>query len=329
MNWKTDNPGLMTVRPDVPLRDVKISLRSRIFTKMLKWVLKPLIARFGSSSRMKIAKAHIFIAKRPLTESGAMGLVKKDRIINGVYGPTLGDLDNTDQRVVLWFHGGGFLIPASEETHLRMVAHLCKAIDAAAFLPDYRLAPFNAFPAGLDDCERAYMGLLELGFDPKKIWIGGDSAGGNLCLGALQRIRKAGAPLPAVATLVSPVAEMGRIHAPRSRSWAPRRDPLIPIGSMGLMDDLYGQDWDASDPELSPMYADYRGMPPMHYLAGETEVLLDDSLFCAQRAIDAGVDTRVDVWPVLPHAFPLFERLFPETAIVRQDMVGFAEKHLN
>ena len=328
MNWKTDNPGLMTVKPDVPLRDVRISLRSRIFTKMLKWVLKPLIARFASGSRVKIAKTHLFIAQRPLTEKRSLGLKKHDRIINRVYGPTLGDFDNTNQRAILWFHGGGFLIPASEETHLRLVAHLCKGTEAVGFLPDYRLAPFNAFPAALDDCERAYLGLLELGFDPQKIWIGGDSAGGNLCLGTLQRLKKHGTPMPGVATLLSPVAEMGRIHAPRSRSWAPKRDPLIPIGSMGLMDDMYGQDWDASDPELSPMYGDYRGLPPMHFIAGETEVLLDESIFCAQRARDAGVESRIDVWPVLPHAFPLFEPLFRETAIVRQDMLDFATKYL-
>lgn len=328
MNWKTDNPGLMTVKPQRVLRDVKISLRSRILTKLLKWTLKPLIARFAHGSRVKIAKTHLFIAKRPLTEKKSLGLRKHDRIINRVYGPTLGDFDNTDQRFVLWFHGGGFLIPASEETHLRLVAHMCKGLGAAGFLPDYRLAPFNHFPDGLDDCERAYMGVLELGFDPQKIMIAGDSAGGNLALGTLQRIRKTGAPMPGCAVLLSPVAEMGRIHAPRSRSWAPRRDPLIPIGSMGLMDDMYGKDWDASDPELSPMYADYRGMPPMHFIAGETEVLLDDTMFCAQRAMDAGIETQLDVWPVLPHAFPLFEPLFPETKIVRNDMLTFASKHL-
>ena len=126
MNWKTDNPGLMTVKPQRVLRDVKISLRSRILTKLLKWTLKPLIARFAHGSRVKIAKTHLFIAKRPLTEKKSLGLRKHDRIINRVYGPTLGDFDNTDQRFVLWFHGGGFLIPASEETHLRLVAHIAR-----------------------------------------------------------------------------------------------------------------------------------------------------------------------------------------------------------
>jgi len=321
---------VVTTLPAPPLKDIKISFRSRFFTKFLKCVLKPIIARFAAKPRHKIAKTHLFLAKRPCKNTA--GLPQHYRNINGVPGPTVGEFPEEDERVntrvILWYHGGGFLIPASEETHLRMLALLCKASNAVGFLPDYRLAPFNQFPAALDDAERAYLGLLEAGFKAENIWVGGDSAGGNLTLGMLQRARKAGAAMPAVATLLSPVAEMGRIHSPPSRARGQRRDPLIPIGSMGLMDDLYAQDWDASDPELSPIHADYTGMPPMHYIAGETEVLLDDTLFCWQRAKDAGVQTQCDVWPVLPHAFPLFEPLFPETRIVRQDMVQFAEQHL-
>lgn len=318
--------NLVTTLPDVQVKDVKISLRSRVFTKLLKWTLKPMMGWFVKGSKRRIGKAHTFIAATPLKNTA--GLEQHFRIVNGVPGPTVGDFLNSNGRVILWLHGGGFIIPASNPAHLRMLCLLSKALNASGFLPDYRLGPYNQFPHSLDDCERAYMGLLEMGFDAKKIMVGGDSAGGNLTLGMLQRIRKAGAPLPACATLVSPVTEMGRIHLPPSRSYAPRRDPMIPIGSMGSLDDFYTRDWDASDPELSPIYADYSGMPPMHYIVGDTEVLRDDSVLCAQRAKDAGVETQLDVWPILPHAFPLFEALFPETAIVRQDMIGFAEKYL-
>ena len=277
------SPNLITTLPEIKVKDVKISLRSRILTKILKWTLKPMIGWFVKGSKRRIAKAHIFIASTPCKNTG--GLPQHYRIVNRVPGPTVGDFLNTDGRVILWLHGGGFIIPASNVAHLRLLALLAKGLGASGFLPDYRIAPYNQFPHSLDDCERAYMGLLEAGYDASKIMIGGDSAGGNLALGTLQRIRKAGAPMPA-------------------------------------------RDWDASDPELSPMYADFTGMPPMHYIVGDTEVLRDDSVFCAQRAKDAGVETQLDVWPVLPHAFPLFEALFKETAIVRKDMITFAERHL-
>ncbi len=319
--------NLITTFPEVVVKDVKISLRSRFFTKFLKWTLKPMMAWFvKGDKKSRLGKAHIFIARSQCKNTA--GLTQHFRIVNGVPGPTVGDFLDTSGRVILWLHGGGFIIPASNPAHLRMLALLCKGLGASGFLPDYRLGPYNQFPHSLDDCERAYMGLLEAGYDPRKIMVGGDSAGGNLTLGMLQRIRKAGAPMPACAALVSPVTEMGRIHMPQSRSYAPHRDPLIPIGSMGNLDDLYTHDWDASDPELSPIYADYSGMPPMHYVVGDTEVLRDDSVFCAQRAQDAGVPVQLDVWPVLPHAFPLFAALFPEARIARDDMMGFARQHL-
>lgn len=320
------SPNLVTTFPKVVIKDVKISLRSRIFTRLLKWTLKPMMKWFVKGSKARLTKGHVFIAKSQCRNTA--GLAQHYRIVNRVPGPTVGEFESTAGRVILWLHGGGFIIPASNPAHLRFLALLSKALNASGFLPDYRIGPFNPFPHSLNDCERAYLGLLEMGYNADRIMLGGDSAGGNLALGLLQRIRKTGAPLPACVTLLSPVTEMGRIHAPPSRARAPRRDPLIPIGSMGRLDEFYTRDWDTSDPELSPLYGDYTGMPPLHFITGETEVLRDDSVLCAQRARDAGVTTQLDVWPVLPHVFPLFEALFPETAIARRDIVAFAQRHL-
>ncbi len=94
------------------------------------------------------------------------------------------------------------------------------------------------------------------------------------------------------------------------------------------MAELYDGDWDTADPELSPLLADFRGFPPLYFLVSDNEVLLDDSVLMARRAREAGVRTRLDVWPVLPHAFPLFERLMPEARQARVDMVAFAREHL-
>lgn len=325
------DPGLMTTLPEYQLKDINISLRSRIFTRLLRWVLRPMLSHFIKGGRAKMAAGHVFLASRPCKDTA--GLPQHFRYINSVPGPTVGDFgdsaeDRANRKVILWLHGGGFLIPASEETHLRMLALLCKDLGACGFLPDYRIAPFNQFPHSLDDCERAYAGLLELGFKAENIWLGGDSAGGNLALATLLRIRKANLPMPACVTPVSPVTEMARIHYPPSRARMAGKDAILPVSKLGLVDDLYAQNWDASDPELSPIVADYRELPPMHFIVGEKEVLRDDTLIAAQRAKDAGVEVTLDVWPVLPHAFPLFEPLYPETAVARKDMLDFAARHL-
>lgn len=309
----------------VTYRQDSISFKSRVWVAVFRWLLKPWLSGLIRASHHKISKQQLFLAKRPIVQT--YGLPHDYRIVNRVPGPVIGDFDNHHKTAILWLHGGAFIIPASTDAHVPTLARLCRDLDAVGFLPDYRLAPFNRFPAALDDCERAYAGLLELGFAPERIVLCGDSAGGNLALGTLQRIRKARLGMPACVVAISPVTEMGRAHAPPSRGRNSRRDPLIPIKAMYKVDELYAGDWDASDPELSPLYADYRGFPPLYFLVGESEVLLDDSLLAAKQAEKAGVEAHVDVWPVLPHAFPLFS-LFPENRQVHADMLVFMRRHL-
>lgn len=308
------------------LKDITISRRSRMYVVMLRVFLKPLIRWFMRGSGARVAKAQLQLASRRCENTE--GLTQDYRIIGHVPGPVVGPIDDPDKTVLLWLHGGGFMVPASPEVHLRLLALLCKELDAAGFLPDYRLAPFNKFPAALDDAERAYRGLLDAGFAPERIVICGDSAGGHLSLSVIQRIRKANLPMPACVVALSPVTEMGRVHAPPSRARNNRMDALLPIAAFQNVDDWFAGDWDASDPELSPLYADFSGFPPLYFIVGEKEVLRDDSVLAAAQARRAGVETRLDVWPHLPHAFVLFAALFAETTVARQDIVEFIRGHL-
>lgn len=310
----------------LPVKDVSIGLRSRVLVTLFRWVLRPMLARMIRGTPERIAKIQLQLAARRCRDSHGLDL--EYLVLGPVPGHFLGSPRDTAKPLLLWLHGGAFILPAVPDVHVRMVARLCAEIGAVGFLPDYRLAPFNRFPAALDDCERAYRSLLDLGFSADRIVIGGDSAGGNLCLGLLQRIRKAGLPMPAGVVPVSPVTEMGRVHGPSSRYTRMAGDPLLPIASLQRVDDLYAGDWDASDPELSPLYADCRGFPPMHLVASDNEVLLDDTVMFARRAKGAGVDVRCEIWPLLPHAFPLFEPLFPEAAQARVDIVAFLREVL-
>ncbi|HSW13072.1 MAG TPA: alpha/beta hydrolase [Solimonas sp.] len=311
---------------EIVYRDIPIGLRSRMILRFMRMFLKPMLARMVRGDYDRIAKTQLQVASMPCPDTAGLSL--EYQIVGRVPGHVFGQIDNTDRPMVLWLHGGAFVLPAAPSVHLVMVAKLCEQLGADGFVPDYRLAPFNRFPAGLDDCERAYQALLDLGHSPKRIVLGGDSAGGNLALGLLQRIRKAGLPMPACVIPVSPVTEMGRVHGPPSRSQLMNQDPLLPMSALQRIDELYAGDWDASDPELSPMYMDCRGLPPMFFLASANEVLLDETIFTARRAHAAGVQTTCHIWPMLPHAFPLFERYFPEVKQARQDIAEFARRHL-
>lgn len=311
---------------EIKLKPVSISARSRLFVWLMRKLLRPIMGWAVSGSFKRIAKIQLKLATRHARNTSGLPL---DYVVLGrVPGHFVGRVTDTHKTALLYLHGGGFVIPAIPDTHVWLMAKLCKELDAVGFMADYRLAPFNKFPAALDDCERAYRALLDAGYAPERIVLAGESAGGNLVLGTLQRIRKAGLPMPACAIPISPVTEMGRIHAPPSRAMKMNSDPLLPIAALQRVDEWYGGDWDASDPELSPLYADCSGFPPLYLLASDSEVLLDDTVLLARRAREAGIDVQLDVWPVLPHAFPLFERLFPEAAQARRDMVAFARKHL-
>ena len=305
---------------------VTISRRSRFTTWLLKTFLRPWLARLIRGSDEKIARIQLQMSRMRCPKTYGQPL--EYTVVGALPGHVVGDLRDTTKPVILWLHGGAFILPASPMAHLEMACWFAAKLDAHVFLPDYRLAPRNRFPAALDDCERAYRMLLDLGFPASRIAIGGDSAGGNLTLGVLQRIRKHGWPMPACALPVSPATELGRIHAPDSRPRRMKQDPILPIAALQRVDEMYAGDHDASDPELSPLYADCRGFPPIFVLASDNEVLLDDSVLFARRAKAHGVDVRCEIWPMLPHAFPLFGSLYPEVRLARQDMLTYLQAQL-
>ncbi|AXQ28691.1 alpha/beta hydrolase [Solimonas sp. K1W22B-7] len=311
----------------VVYRPVPISTRSRIIVWLLKIVLRPWLARMIRGSDEKVAKIQLQVSHMRCPNNH--GLTQEYTIVGRVPGHVFGDIADTSKPIILWLHGGAFILPAAPHAHLEMVASLASKIGGVGFLPDYRLAPRNRFPAALDDCERAYGALLELGYPASRIVVGGDSAGGHLLLGLLQRIRKNGWPMPACAIPVSPATEMGRIHSPPSRTWKRHSDPILPIAALQRVDEMFAGDWDASDPELSPLYADCTGFPPMLMLATNNEVLTDDTVLMARRAKAAGVDVKCEIWPLLPHAFPLFASLFPEVKLVRKEMLEYIKAKLD
>lgn len=308
------------------LKPVKIGLRSRFFVWLMRLVLRPWLSWVVSGSIVRIARVQLWLSRQTCTDTS--GLPLDYRVVGRVPGHVLGSLADTHKTAILYLHGGAFVMPAVPRAHLWMLGRWCRALDAVGFMADYRLAPAAKFPAALDDCERAYRALLELGFTPRRIVVAGESAGGNLVLGLLQRIRKTGLPMPACAVPISPATELGRIHAPPARALKAKSDPLLPIAALARIDELYAGAWDASDPELSPLYADLSGFPPLYLLASANEVLLDDTLLLARRARESGVPTKLDVWPALPHAFPLFEPLFPEVRQARDDIVAFIRERL-
>jgi acetyl esterase/lipase len=303
-----------------------ISRRTRIILWLMKLFAKRMLARMGRFSPEKITTMQLTTASMKCKDNA--GIPIHYDIVGNQPGHVFGSLNGAGRQVILWLHGGAFSLPAAPGMHLSMVANICQHLDVDAFMPDYRLTPANPYPAALNDCEQAYRELLRLGYAASDIALGGDSAGGNLLLALLQRIRKANLPMPACAVPVSPVADLSRVHGLPSRHKVRHSDPLLPAHAMQRMCSEYAGEHDSAEPEISPLYMDCDGLPPLFFLASSNEILMDDTVFLARRTSTAGIDTTCHIWPMLPHAFPLFASIFPEALAARDDIANFIGQHL-
>lgn len=200
---------------------------------------------------------------------------------------------------ILHLHGGWFSW-GSALTFRHLVGQIALRAKVSAFIPDYRLAPEHAYPAGLMDALAAYRGLIaEPGL---RVALSGDSAGGALALSLLSIIAaEAATPQAVAAVVISPVTDLTLSGA----SWHTRADadPYFVREQGQHQIDAYLAGHDAADPLVSPLFADLAGLPPIRVHVGDDEVLLDDALRYAERAAAAGVDASVDVWMGMPHGF--------------------------
>jgi acetyl esterase/lipase len=224
------------------------------------------------------------------------------------------------ERVLLYFHGGSFAF-RFRNAHAGLAARLSRRIGTRALIPDYRLAPEHPFPAAPDDCHATYRWLLAQGYDPADIVFAGDSAGGNLALVTLHRARAAGEPMPACAVLLSPAVDC-TMTSP-SFVVNESRDPMLQLASLLVMRRHYvPSPRDYTHPEVSPLFADFTGFPPLFFQAGSTEIMRDEATRAAEKAHEAEVDVELELWPEAAHVFQVVEFL-PEANLALDSIVRF------
>jgi acetyl esterase/lipase len=212
--------------------------------------------------------------------------------------------------VYLHLHGGGWTIGAADLQDVPL-AQLARETGLVVASLEYRLAPEDPYPAAPDDCEDAALWLLERGAKelgaPALLTIGGESAGAHLAAVTLVRLRdRHGAPDAfRAANLVYGAFDLS--GTPSRRLLA---DTLVLTHSgMTWFTDNFLPGLDAEqrrDPDISPLYADLRGLPPALFTVGTADPLLDDSLFMAARWAAAGNDADLRVYADGVHGFNAF-----------------------
>jgi len=213
-------------------------------------------------------------------------------------------------RVLMFFHGGGYC-SGSIVSHRRMVTEAGRAARMRTLAVGYRLAPEHPYPSSHEDAMTAWRFLRKQDIAPHHIAVGGDSAGGNLTITLINRLRETGEAQPACAWLASPWTDLTMSGA--SLVTKDAVDPLIHKAYLEELANAYAPaPIDRADPVISPLFADLRGFPPTLIQVGSCETLLDDAARFAEAAATADVDVTLEVWPHMIHAWPMWNAILDD-----------------
>nr|WP_246405576.1 alpha/beta hydrolase [Modestobacter versicolor] len=220
--------------------------------------------------------------------------------------------------VLLEVHGGGFYLGSAAASDVRN-RQLADALGIAVVSVDHRLAPEHPWPAAPDDCETAARWLAahaEQRFGTTTVAVSGFSAGATLAMTTLLRLRDRGAvPFAAAVLQFGTYDFSGRTPAGRL------------IADEYFLDAYAGVAPDRTHPDLSPIYVDLTGLPPVLVVVGADDVLLQDDLAMATRLSAAGVDVDLRVYPAAPHGFTGHPT--PMAQAANQDIETWLDAHLD
>ena len=204
--------------------------------------------------------------------------------------------------LILFVHGGGF-VAGGPHDNAASVLPTCFLSGCNGFGPDYSLLPEANYPVQVDEISAAYHGL-RLAHPGSRIIVFAESTGAAIALSAMMQWRDEGAPLPIGAVFVSPCVDgMGASDTQISLAG---RDPVIRSSRGAYIRNLfrfYAPGRALDDPDVSPLYGDFTGLPPMLTHAGGREVLLGDAARLTQAANRAGIDARLQVFDGMYHRF--------------------------
>ena len=206
------------------------------------------------------------------------------------------------KQVILHCHGGGYSTGSSVYART-LTTKLAMATSMEVLSFDYRLAPEHPAPAALEDAMKVWDYLMLIGYGARDVILTGDSAGGNLALTLVQRLKEQNRLLPRGLVLMSPWTDM----TSSGKSFQEKKDldPVLNEAYINKMIQAYAGKRDLTDPYLSPLFADFTGFPPAYIQVGTNEILYSDSVRLMQRMREAGVTVKLDAFEGMWHVFQM------------------------
>ena len=204
--------------------------------------------------------------------------------------------------VILHCHGGGYSTGSSLYART-LTSKLAESTSMDVLCFDYRLAPEHPYPAAAEDAMKVWNYLMLLGYGARDVILTGDSAGGNLALCLALKLKEEGRLLPRGIVLMSPWTDL----TSSGESFGTRADldPVLNSEYIDRMIAAYAGERDLKEPQISPLYGNYEGFPPVYIQVGENEILLSDSVRLHQALVASNVSVRMDCYPGMWHVFQM------------------------
>lgn len=204
--------------------------------------------------------------------------------------------------VILYCHGGGY--STGSRLYARtLTTKMASSTSMDVLCFDYRLAPENPYPAAMEDAMAAWNYLMLLGYGARDVIVAGDSAGGNMALSLVLKLKEEERLLPRGLVLMSPWSDLtssGETHKSRAEV-----DPVLDAEYLERMIHNYVEGQDLKNPLISPLFGDFAGFPPTYIQVGNNEILLSDSIMLHKKLIKANVSVKLDVFEGMWHVFQM------------------------
>ena len=204
--------------------------------------------------------------------------------------------------IILYCHGGGYSTGSSLYART-LTTKLASSTSMDVLCFDYRLAPENPYPAAAQDAMKAWNYLMLLGYGARDVIIAGDSAGGNMALSLVLKLKEEGRLRPRGLVLMSPWTDLtssGKTHQTRAEV-----DPVLDAAYLDRMIKGYAEEIDLKDPMISPLFGDFTGFPPTYIQVGDNEILLSDSTMLHKKMVQENVSVKLDVFKGMWHVFQM------------------------
>jgi acetyl esterase/lipase len=232
---------------------------------------------------------------------------------------------------VVYFHGGGW-VQGDLETHHGLCARLAKHAGVLVVAVDYRLAPEHKFPAAVDDCLAAYRWARakgrDVGADPARVAVAGDSAGGNLSATVSQLAASVGSPVPTCQVLIYPAVDFSldtESHREMVEGHVIPRERVL-----WYMQQYLRNDADKTDRRASPLRASsLTGQPPALIVTAGFDPLRDEGRAYGDRLREAGVDVVYREYPGQIHAFVSLTKAIPQGMAATLEVAEYLRRRLS